>query len=99
MQLTHGGPKWYNVSLSDISSISAEYTLDTIPDGVYPLMDEPMPTTGLTGLYALEVTTREGVKNITIRRHIVEGTSLKIASGDDAPSITGATLTDKVQEI
>lgn len=99
MQLTHGGPKWYNVSLSDISSISAEYTLETIPDGVYPLMDEPMPTTGLTGLYQLNVTTTEGVKNIQIRRHIVDGTSLKIASGDDSPSITGATLTDKVQEI
>ena len=99
MQLTHGGPKWYNVLLSDISSISTEYTLETIPDGVYPLMDDPMPTTGLAGLYALDVTTTEGVKNITIRRHIVDGTSLKIASGDDAPSITGATLTDKVQEI
>lgn len=99
MTLTHGGPKWYNVSLSDISSISAEYTLETIPDGIYPLMDEPMPTTGLTGLYQLNVTTKEGVKDFTIRRHIVDGTSLKIASGDDAPSITGATLTDKVQEI
>ena len=99
MTLTHGGPKWYNVSLSDISSISAEYTLETIPDGEYPLMDKPMPTTGLTGLYLLEVTTTEGVKNIQIRRHIVDGTSLKIASGDDSPSITGATLTDKVQEI
>ena len=99
MQLTHGGPEWYSVLLSDISSISAEYTLETIPDGVYPLMDDPMPTTGLTGLYQLNVTTTEGVKNIKIRRHIVDGTSLKIASGDDAPSITGATLTDKVQEI
>ena len=94
MQIANGGSDKYSALLSDISSISAEYTLDTIPDGVYPLMDEPTPfTDALTGLYILEVTTTDGVRSTTIRRHIVEGTSLKIAS----VSTTGATLTDKVQ--
>ena len=100
MTLSRGGSQKYSVLLSDISSINVEYTLDTIPEGVYPLMDAPTPwSNALTGLYLLEVTTRDGVRSIRIRRHIVEGTSLKIASGDDEPLITGATLIDKVQEI
>ena len=41
MQISNGGSEKYSAVLSDISSISTEYTLDTIPDGVYPLMDEP----------------------------------------------------------
>ena len=96
MQIANGGSEKYSAVLSDISSIRTEYTLDTIPDGVYPLMDEPTSLSDvLTGLYVLEVTTTDGVRSTTIRRHTVEGTSLKIAS----VSTTGATLTDKVQEI
>ena len=96
MQITHSGSDKYSALLSDISSISTEYTLDTIPDGVYPLMDEPTAwSDALTGLYVLEVTTTEGVRNTTIRRHTIEGSTLKITT----VSSTGATLTDKVQEI
>ena len=101
MTITKSTTEKYSVNLSDISSTSVEYTLDTIPDGVYPLMDEPTTwSDALTGLYLLEVTTTtDGVRSTKIRRHIVEGTNLKIASGVDEPSITDATLTDKVQEI
>ena len=96
MQIANGGSEKYCALLSDISSINTEYTLDTIPDGVYPLMDEPTPLSdALTGLYILEVTTTDGVRSTTIRRHTIDGSSLKIAS----VSATGATLTDKVQEI
>lgn len=96
MTLSRGSSEKYSVLLSDISSISVEYTLDTIPEGVYPLMDAPTPwSDALTGLYLLEVTNTDGVRSTKIRRHTISGTSLKIASA----TIDGATLTDKVQEI
>ena len=96
MTLSRGSSEKYSVLLSDISSISVEYTLDTIPEGVYPLMDAPTPwSDALTGLYLLEVTNTDGVRSTKIRRHTISGTSLKIASA----TIDGATLTDMVQEI